>query len=179
MKTKKLVAINVIEDKIFIFRGQKVMIDRDLAELYEVPTYRLNEAVKRNFNRFPAEFMFKLNKAETNELIANCDRFRLLKHASSPPKVFTEYGVVMLSSVLKSAKAVAINIEIVKVFVRLKQYLIEHKDLAEQITQLKNYFIQYVKDNNSEVKKINEVIDVLIDRTKPAKIGFKTAVTSG
>lgn len=95
-------SLAVIEDRIFTIRGQKVMIDRDLAELYEVPTSRLNEAVKMNIKRFPKDFMFKLSKDELLELITNCDRFQSLKHSSNLPYVFTEQGVSMLSSVFNT-----------------------------------------------------------------------------
>jgi hypothetical protein len=90
------------------------MIDRDLAELYEVETKHLNEAVKRNTERFPSNFMFKLNSSELSEPVANCDRFKTLKHSVSAPYAFTEFGVAMLSSVLKNKRAIAINIEITK-----------------------------------------------------------------
>ena len=89
----ELITISTIEQQIFIIRGKRVMIDRDLAKLYEVPTKRLNEAVKRNIKRFPIDFMFQINKTEFSELVANCDRFKTLKHSSSTPYAFTEYGV--------------------------------------------------------------------------------------
>lgn len=94
-----VIPIEVITEKIFEIRGQKVMIDADLAKLYGVPTKRLNEAVKRNKKRFPEDFMFKLTIEEKNELVANCDRFKNLKHSSALPNAFTEGGVAMLSSV--------------------------------------------------------------------------------
>ncbi len=92
----------LIENRIFTIRGNQVMIDRDLAELYEVETKRINEQVKRNIQRFPASFCFQLNENEQIELVANCDRFKNLKHSSSLPYVFTEQGVAMLSAVLRS-----------------------------------------------------------------------------
>ncbi len=107
-----LIPIQIIENRIFVVRDQKVMIDRDLAELYGVKTYRLNEAVKRNIERFPEEFLFQLNDNEKNELIAICDRFKNLVHSTSNPYAFTEHGVAMLSSVLNSKQAVAINIQL-------------------------------------------------------------------
>ena len=90
------------EDMIFTIHNQRLMIDRDLAGLYEVPTYRLNEAVKRHKNRFPPDFMFQLTKNELSELIAICDKFSVLKHTPSFPYAFTEHGVAMLASVLNS-----------------------------------------------------------------------------
>lgn len=168
-----LIALDILQQKIFIIRNKRVMLDRDLAELYGVPTYRLNEAVKRNIKRFPEDFMFKLNKDELSELIANCDRLQKLKHSSSMPYAFTEHGVTMLSSVLNSDKAIEINVQIVRAFIALRQFVLEHRDLQEQITELKNYFIQYTKDNNEEIDKINEAINLLMERTKPKKIGYK------
>lgn len=98
-------------------RGMQVMLDRDLAEIYHVMTGRLNEAVKRNRERFPDEFMFQLTDSEMKELIANCDRFRTMKHSPSRMYAFTEQGVAMLSAVLKSDIAVRESIRIIKVFV--------------------------------------------------------------
>lgn len=170
----ELITISTIEQQIFIIRGKRVMIDRDLAKLYEVPTKRLNEAVKRNIKRFPIDFMFQINKTEFSELVANCDRFKTLKHSSSTPYAFTEYGVAMLSSVLNSEKAISINVEIIKAFIRLRQYAIEHKDLSQRIDELENYIMTYAKENNQEIERINQALNYLIDITKPAKIGFKT-----
>jgi len=106
-----IVPVEVITDKIFEIRGHKVMIDRDLAELYQVSTKVLNQAVKRNPSRFPHDFMFQLNKNERNELVTNCDRLTKIKHSSVLPHVFTESGVAMLSSVLNSERAVSVNIQ--------------------------------------------------------------------
>jgi len=99
------VPAKTIEEAIFLIRGQKVMIDADLAILYGVQTKALNQAVKRNTRRFPPDFMFCLTKTEKNELVTNCDRLQRLKHSSGLPRAFTEQGVAMLSSVLKSAEA--------------------------------------------------------------------------
>jgi len=164
----------IIKNLIFEIRGQKVMIDRDLAELYEVETKRLNEAVKRNIRRFPKDFMFQLTDEEQKELVANCDRLQSLKHSSSNAYAFTEHGVTMLASVLNSDKAVEINVQIVRAFVQLRQFVLEHKDLTKRFQELEQYFIQYCKDNEADKKKIYEALDLLMDRTKPAKVGFKT-----
>ena len=104
-------------------RGQAVMLDRDLAALYHVMTGRLNEAVKRNLVRFPPEFMFQLSDAEMKELIANCDRFKMMKHSPSRMYAFTEQGVAMLSTVLKSDIAVRESIRIMKAFVLMRRLL--------------------------------------------------------
>ena len=99
MKKTQFIPVEIIENKILLIRGQKVMIDRDLAELYGVPTKVLNQSVKRNRKKFPADFMFILTKAEKDELVTNCDRFNSLKHSTSFPKAFTEHGALMLASV--------------------------------------------------------------------------------
>ena len=101
-----------IKNRIFTLRGVQVMIDRDLSELYRVETKVLNQAVKRNIERFPEEFMFELTSFEKNELVTNCDRFKTLKHSSSNPYAFSEQGVAMLSAVLRSETAVKVSIQI-------------------------------------------------------------------
>lgn len=163
----------IIRNLIFEIRGQKVMIDRDLAELYEIETKKLNQAVKRNIKRFPTDFMFKLTDEEQSELVTNCDRLQNLKHSSSNAYAFTEHGVTMLASVLNSDKAIEINVQIVRAFVQLRQFVLEHKDLTKRFQELEQYFIQYCKDNETDKKKIYEALDLLMDRTKPVKVGFK------
>lgn len=162
-----------IRNLIYVVRGQKVMLDSDLAMLYGVETRALNQAVKRNIERFPQDFMFQLTKEEFENLksqivTSSWGGVRKLPYA------FTEQGVAMLSSVLKSKRAININVQIMRTFVQIRKLAIEHKDLQEQITELKQYFLQYAKDNNDEIDRINEAINLLLDRTKPAQIGFKT-----
>jgi len=168
----ELIPKEIIENKIFIFRGQKVMIDKDLAQLYEVDTKRLNEAVKRNCDRFPDGFMFKLNEDEVKELVANCDRFKTLKHSTSLPYAFTDYGVAMLSSVLRSKKAVAVNIQIIQTFIKLKEFTLLKDGLSQRVGELEKYFANYAIDNDEQIEKINETLNYLIDITKPSNVGF-------
>ena len=149
------------------------MLDSDLAMLYGVETRALNQAVKRNIERFPQDFMFQLTKEEFGNLksqivTSSWGGVRKLPYA------FTEQGVAMLSSVLKSKRAIDINVQIMRTFVQIRKLAVEHRDLQEQITELKQYFIQYAKDNNEELDRINEAINLLLDRTKTAQIGFKT-----
>jgi len=171
MKSRtELMLTDRIEQKILLLRGKRVMLDYDLALLYQVPTYRLNEQVKRNIQRFPPDFMFKLTPIERNELIANCDRLQTLKHSSSPPYVFTEQGVAMLSSVLNSENAIAVNIHIMRVFTRLRELMIQHKDLEQRIDALERKY-------NRKFKSIFEAIrQLLIPPPAPpqpkAPIGF-------
>ena len=166
--------LTIIKNLIYEFRGQKVMIDRDLAELYEIETKKLNQAVKRNLKRFPKDFMFQLTDEEQKELVTNCDHLKNLKYSYQNAYAFTEHGVTMLASILNSDKAIEINVQIVRAFVQLRQFVLEHKDLTKRFTELEQYFMQYCKDNETDKQKIYEAIDLLMDRTKPVKIGFKT-----
>lgn len=119
----KISTINNIQNQIYNIRDIQVMIDRDLAKLYGVETKVLNQAVKRNIGRFPKEFRFQLTIKEKNKLVTNCDRLKNLKHSTTNPYVFTEPGVVMLASVLKSDVAIKISIEIVKAFIKIRHFL--------------------------------------------------------
>lgn len=135
------VPAEIIERRILLIRGQKVMLDSHLAQLYEVPTSRLNEAVKRNRRRFPDDFMFQLTVDEAEVLIS---QFAISKAKRggrrTPPYVFTEQGVAMLSTVLKSERAIAVNIAIMRAFVRLRQILATHKQLAEHIIAMERKY---------------------------------------
>ncbi len=128
-----LFSIESITSRIFVIRGKKVMLDRDLALLYEVTTKRLNEQVKRNMKRFPGDFMFQLTKTEKDELVAICDRFNTMKHSTVSPYAFTEQGVAMLSGVLNSDRAIMVNIQIMRAFTQLRRMLLTNKDLRHKI----------------------------------------------
>lgn len=138
------------ESLIFEFRGYKVMVDTDLASLYETETKVLKQQVKRNISRFPADFMFELTKEETIRLVTNCDRLSSLKHSNVNPMVFSEQGVAMLSSVLRSNKAIEMNIEIMRAFARYRAYLIDNKDISKRLGELDD--------------KINRVFKYLLDK---------------
>jgi hypothetical protein len=171
MLKDEIISQEAIEQKIFLIRGQKVMLDKDLAELYGVKTKRLNEQVKRNNRRFPEDFMFQLTKEEKEELVANCDRFKALKHSTINPYAFTEQGVAMLSSVLKSDRAILVNIQIMRVFTRLRQMLATHKELAHKLHELEQKFAQH----DREIAIIFEAIRQLMapSANPRKKIGFK------
>jgi phage regulator Rha-like protein len=121
-ENNQIIPINNIQNFIFSIRGLQVMIDRDLAELYQVENKRLNEQIKRNITRFPMKFRFQLNDDERNELVANCDQFKNLKHSSVNPYAFTEQGVSMLSAVLRSETAIKISIQIIDAFVEMRKF---------------------------------------------------------
>lgn len=131
----QIVPVQVIERKIYLIRGLKVMLDSDLAALYQVPTKRLNEAVRRNIERFPDDFMFQLTVEELDMVLRSQIATSNVGRGGRryPPHAFTEHGVAMLSSVLSSKCAVALNILIIRAFVRLRDYLATHQDLARKL----------------------------------------------
>ena len=169
----ELVPLERIENRILVIRGCKVLLDRDLADLYEVPTKRLNEQVKRNLERFPEDFMFQLDRHEQRELVANCDRFARLKHSTALPYAFTEHGAIMAASVLNSSRAVEASIFVVRAFVRLRQMLASHKELARKLEQLE----RKLATHDTQILALIEAIRQLASPPKPQKrrrIGFHT-----
>lgn len=164
----KLIVAGRIESKIYYIRGQKVMMDRDLAYLYGVSTKRLNEQVKRNFKRFPIDFMFQLTQYERDKVVANCDHLKSLKFSYQRPFVFTEQGVAMLSSVLNSERAIQVNIQIMRTFSKIRQILASHKELARKIEELEKRY-------DSQFKIVFDAIRELMSPTenKIKRIGFR------
>ncbi len=179
MKTKQnIIPQDVIESKILFLRGKKVMLDRDLAVLYGIKTFRLNEQVKRNKQRFPNDFMFRLTQKETEELIAFCDRFKTLKHSSNTPYAFTQEGVAMLSSVLKSTIAINVNIQIMRAFVKMREALSAHESLKKTIKALEKKVEQKFSEHDQQFDYVFEAFEtikkMLAPETKPKrKIGFR------
>lgn len=171
MKKLSLLPIESIETRILLIRGEKVMIDSDLAKLYGVSTKVLNQAVKRNSARFPIDFMFELTKDERNEVVTNCDHLKLLKFSSTLPKVFTEHGAIMLASVLNSQRAVNASIYVVRAFVHLREVLISHKDLAFKLKVLESK----IEGHDEQIRDIIEAINhLLVPPEKPKRqIGFQ------
>jgi len=140
MSEKSLIPHERIEHAILLIRGHKVMLDADLATLYEVPTRRLNEAVKRNLKRFPPDFMFQLSKEEAERLRSQFATSKGRGGRRYLPYVFTEFGVAMLSSVLNSDRAILVNIEIMRVFGRLRQLLASHADLLRRLDDMEKKY---------------------------------------
>ncbi len=136
MSKELTISQNQIENRIFIFRNTHVMIDRDLAELYQVEVKRLNEQVKRNIERFPETFRFQLYDNEKNKLVANCDRFESLKHSTNYPYAFTEQGVAMLSAVLHSEIAIKVSIQIINAFVEMRKLIASHSGLLQRMENI-------------------------------------------
>ena len=146
--------LQTIQNRIYEIRGQKTMLDFDLAELYEVENRALKQAVKRNADRFPIDFMFQLTKNEWKELITNCDKLpKGVKFSPATPFAFTEQGVAMLASILRSSKAIEVNIQIVRAFVYLRQYALTHKDLADRLVELEGEFTDVTQAINYLLQK--------------------------
>ena len=164
------IPVKQIEQKILLIRGQKVMLSTHLAELYGVETRVLNQAVKRNINRFPRDFMFQLTNIEAEQLVSQNVIPRKKYFGGSLPYAFTEQGVAMLSSVLNSERAVRVNIAIMRVFVKLREMLSTHKELAHKLSQLE----QKIEKHDEEIKLIFNAIRQLMTspKSKGTKIGF-------
>jgi hypothetical protein len=178
MKELQILPDEAIINKIFIIRDHKVMIDRDLAELYSVDTRVLNQAVKRNLKRFPDDFMFQMTKEELEEwksqiVISNVEKMGIRKL----PLVFTEQGVAMLSSVLNSERAISVNIQIIRVFTRMRKMIESHKEILKKLEMLEKkdleldekvtLIFEYLK----ELEQTNQEETELKQRKR---IGFKT-----
>ncbi len=166
--TKFLLPPEVIENKILLLRGKKVMLDRDLARLYKVPTGRLNEQVKRNKERFPEDFMFQLSKEEFENwrsqiAISNSEKMAIRRK----PYAFTEQGVAMLSSVLNSKVAIQVNIQIMRTFTRLKEIIMSHKDLQRKIEDMERKYDQHFQVVFDAIKQLL----IPLEKSK-GKIGF-------
>jgi hypothetical protein len=161
-----------IESRIYLIRGKKVMLDHDLAQLYRVPTSRLNEQVKRNRKRFPSDFMVQLSVAEANCLISQNAMSKIGRGGRRwKPYAFTEQGVAMLSSVLKSDRAVGVNIAIMRAFVKLREIIATHKELAEKIEDLERKFQMHETQIENVFAAIRELLQPS-DVPHKRRIGF-------
>ena len=167
----KLIPVETIASKILFLRNEKILLDRDLAELYGVETRVLNQAVSRNIRRFPPDFMFTLTRDEIMRIsqIVTSSEIKYSKRV----RAFTEQGVAMLSSVLNSQRAIEVNIAIMRAFVHLRKMIASHKELAKKLKELEHH----IKDHDEKIQAIFEAIQELI--TMPAeeskkKIGFTT-----
>ena len=162
---KKIIKTEEIQNRIFTIRGIQIMLDKDLAELYEVAVKRLNEQVRRNINRFPIEFRFQLNDIEKNELVANCDRFKNLKHSSVNPYAYTEQGVAMLSAVIHSDIAIKVSIEIINAFVAMKKFINTNAGIFQRLDKIEQKQIE-------TDTKFDKVFKALEDKTLKPKQGI-------
>jgi len=168
---KSIVYTQWIESLILIIRSQRVILDVDLAALYGVPTKRLNEQVKRNIDRFPEDFMFQLTKQEKDEVVANCDHLVQLKFSPVLPHGFTEHGAIMAANVLNSERAVKVSVQVVRAFVKLREMLATHKEMASKLKELEKRLDSHDQDIRNLVVAIRQL---MAPTPKPKRqIGFK------
>lgn len=161
-----------IENSILLIRGEKVIIDADLASFYGVSTKRLNEQVKRNINRFPKDFRFQLSKDEKDKVVANCDHLNKLKYSRLPPYAFTEHGALMAASVLNTDRAVELSVFVVRAFVKLRRVISLHKEIEQKIDDLENRMIEHDDQLVQIVKVLKQLLNPLLP-TKKYRIGFR------
>ena len=161
----KIIVVGNIKNMIFSFHGLQVMIDRDLAELYGVETKVLNQAVKRNIERFPNDFRFQLSDSEKTELVTNCDRFVKLKHSYVNPYVFTEQGVAMLSAILRSKTAIKVSVRIIKAFVEMKKFISNNAAIFQRLEKVE------IKQIEAD-EKIDEIFQALENNNVKPKQGI-------
>jgi len=163
----QLIPVELIEKRILLIRGQKVMLDADLAEMYGVETRALNQAVKRNLDRFPPDFMFQLSREEKREVITNCDHLSKLKFSKTLPYAFSEHGALMVASVLNTQRAVAVSVFVVRAFVQLREMIASHKDLARKFAAME-------KKYDKQFRVVFDAIRQLMAEppTKKRPIGF-------
>lgn len=166
----------LVMNKIYLIRNQKVMLDSDLAELYQVETKALNQQVKRNLKRFPADFMFQLT---TNEWDVMRSQFvtasQNKRNINASPYVFTEQGVAMLSSVLKSDRAIEVNIQIMRIFTKIRQMLFDNTDLRLDIEKMKKKFDNQDKNMEIVFRYLDELLEKKENPIERNKIGYKTS----
>jgi len=172
-KSKSIIPIERLESRILLFRGKKVMINANLAELYGVETKVLNQAVKRHIDRFPPDFLFKLTNSEKLEVVTNCDHLERLKYSPVLPHAFTEHGAIMAATVLNSPRAVQVSVYVVRAFVRLRRMMVQHKDLASKLDKLEH---KVGKHDRQIVALIDAIRQLMAPPPDPPKkqIGFQT-----
>jgi hypothetical protein len=176
-KSSAIVPDEVVMRKIYLIRGMKVMLDRDLAELYGVATKRLKEQVRRNPDRFPEDFMFEMTKEELENWRSQfATSSREIMGLRRPPFVFTEHGVLMLSSVLNSARAIQMNIRIMRIFTKMKEIILTHKDLLLKIEQIERKMSSHDRSLVVLFEHLKKLLEEKLDRDKQMsrkRIGFK------
>ena len=172
-----IVPDEVLINKIFILRNQRIMLDRDLAELYGVKSIRLREQVQRNIARFPAKFMFQLTNEEV-EFMVSQNAIPSKRHlGGAQPFAFTEHGILMLANVLKSEKAIAMSVRIIEVFIRMRELMLTNKEVLLQLEILEKHVI----GNSEDIRKIFSALRHLLNPPKPPrkKIGFQIGQEPG
>ena len=165
-----LIAVESVAQRILLLRGKRVMLDADLAEMYDVPTKALNQAVRRNFERFPADFMLQLSQDEKAEVVTNCDHLAKLKYSRTLPYAFTEHGALMLGNVLKSDRAVEVSLLVVRTFVQLREMLSGNKELEIKLLELERKVSSHDQAIAGLIDAIRQLMKQPVNASRP--IGF-------
>jgi hypothetical protein len=173
MSQELIISEEFIMSKILLIRNKKVMVDSDLARLYGVETKQLKRQVRRNFDRFPDDFMFELTKSENEILRSQFGTFKQGEHSKYMPMVFTEQGVAMLSSVLNSPAAIKVNIEIIRVFTKIRELLTESLSVKLEIEEIKKKLINHDKNIELVFNYLDEMIEKQENKVERNKIGYK------
>ena len=171
-KNELSVPIELIEDIILTLRGQRVMLDRDLAALYGVTTKVFNQAVKRNESKFPSDFRFQLTQEEKQEVVTNCDHLKTLKYSPVLPHAFTEHGALMAANVLNSDQANSISVYIVRAFVRLRETILGNSKLAVKMMEVEKRLDRHDETINALVNAIECLLDEPEESVKKRRMGF-------
>jgi hypothetical protein len=177
-KKQSLILVEQIDPRILLIRGQRVIIDADLAELYGTTTKALNQAVKRNAGRFPADFRFQLNVAEKSEVVTNCDHLARLKFTRNLPHAFTEHGALMAASVLNTPRAIDVSVYVIRAFVKLREWLSTHKELALKLAELERKVASHDGAIQSLVAAIRQLMQPA-PAAPPRQIGFHVKPEKG
>ena len=154
-----VIRVGKIEERILLIRGDKVIIDADLAEFYGTSTKRLNEQMKRNKNRFPEDFVFQLTADEKSEVVAKCDHLANLKYSKTLPYAFTEHGALMAAGVLNTPRAVEVSVFVVRAFVKLRRSIAEHKELVKTLSQLERKLMQHDEQIMTLMQAIRQLMN--------------------
>jgi hypothetical protein len=169
----ELVVVDQIEPRILLLRGERVILDADLAQLYGTSTKAFNQAVKRNAGRFPGDFRFQLNAGEKQEVVTNCDHLAKLKFARTLPYAFTEHGAIMAAGVLNTPRAIAVSVYVVRAFVRLRKLLRTHDELAQKLGELERRIASHDESIRALVTAIRQLAEPATASSGRRPIGFR------
>jgi len=156
---KAVIRVGKIEERILLIRGDKVIIDADLAEFYGTSTKRLNEQMRRNRDRFPEDFVFRLSADEKSEVVAKCDHLANLKYSNVLPNAFTEHGALMAAGILNTPRAVEVSVFVVRAFVKLRRATAEHKELARKLSQIERKLVRHDQQILTLIQAIRQLMN--------------------
>lgn len=171
-KKRDVLVVEQIEPRVLSVRGQRVMLDADLAELYGTSTKVLNQAVKRNRDRFPADFLFQLTTEEKVEVVTNCDHLARLKFSPVLPYAFTEHGAIMAANVLNTPRAIDMGVYVVRTFIKLRTLLVTHQELGHKLAELERRVVGHDDAIRALVAAIRELMKPPVEKPK-GQIGFR------